>query len=118
MRSIRRTLWWLGFICLSPMALSWVADRPLENLFSGVPLSCDLTKPHCDTMTGVMVMAASCLTGYAMWIVVGILALTQVERKTHVLFAIMQGLVTTATLLASLPPMFFATLTILIQFGG
>lgn len=72
-RTAARILWWVGLICQLPTAWCWIDDRAVSNLFSGLPLSCDLTKAGCDTMTGIWRLLLLTIIGYAVWIAVVVL---------------------------------------------
>lgn len=72
-RTILRILWWIGLICQLPTAWCWIDDRTVSNVFSGLPLSCDLTQPNCDTMPGIWRLLLLTVVGYVVWIAVAVL---------------------------------------------
>ncbi|MBW3091514.1 hypothetical protein KIH79_00810 [Bifidobacterium sp. 82T10] len=122
-RTITRILWWTGLACQLPTAWCWIDDRLVANLFSGLPLSCDLTQPDCDTMPGIWRLLLSAIIGYAAWFAVAALHVCPTspetaQTKAHPLpMRIVVTVVTIGMPIVTLPVAGVMALTAMIDLG-
>ncbi|NEG90282.1 hypothetical protein [Bifidobacterium aerophilum] len=123
-RTILRILWWIGLICQLPTAWCWIDDRTVSNVFSGLPLSCDLTQPNCDTMSGIWRLLLLTVVGYAVWIAVAVLRIVwsgaqdmQGDTAKPLLLRIVVVLVTIGMPVVTLPVVGVMVLTVMLVLG-
>ncbi|MBW3079621.1 hypothetical protein [Bifidobacterium simiiventris] len=119
-----RILWWAGLICQLPTAWCWIDDRAVSNIFSGLPLSCDLTQPDCDTMPGIWRLLLLAVVGYAAWIAVAVLRVVEAGANDApgnavrpLPLRIAAVLVTIGMIVVTLPVVGVMTLTVMIVMG-
>ncbi|NEG72837.1 hypothetical protein [Bifidobacterium ramosum] len=123
-RMAARILWWVGLVCQLPTAWCWIDDRTVSNVFSGLPLSCDLTQPNCDTMTGIWRLLLLAVTGYEVWIAAAVLRMlatsaqdTQGGNSTPLPLRIAVVIVTIGMIGITLPVVGVMLLTVMLDLG-